>query len=99
MKISLSGYKKEFLKLEDLEAIIPTGRKGKALNYGQGEGQVQIDDSVWGVYVGRSKEYFIQYEEGSLSKVAFKDLLNDLIDHLSESTESEMRILGIHENE
>ncbi len=74
MRIELQNYEGDLLSLKDLEKIIPENRKGKALNYGQGEGQVQIDETVWGIYFGRKEQYFIQYEEGSISPSRFKEL-------------------------
>lgn len=58
MRIELTGYKGSLSSLQDLQKIISRKRKGKALNYGQGEGQVEIDDTVWGIYF-RSRERFL----------------------------------------
>jgi len=55
------------LSLADLERIIPLERSGKALNYGQGEGQIQIENTIWGFYITDHKNYRIQFEEGKLS--------------------------------
>ena len=99
MRIELQQYDGDLLSLQDLEQIIPKNRKGKALNYGQGEGQVQIDETVWGIYYGRKKRYYIQYEEGSISPAGFKELWKDIIDHLTRNFTADITIDGIHEGD
>lgn len=64
--------------LEDLQALVPKNYAGVALNYGQGEGQKKILDTVWGIYVDSSYNYFMQLEEGSLTIAEFVTLLHDL---------------------
>ena len=58
--------------LADLERVIPVSRAGKALNYGQGEGQIQIENTIWGFYITDHKNYRIQFEEGYLSWEQFQ---------------------------
>ena len=58
--------------LADLDRIIPVSRTGKALNYGQGEGQIQIENTIWGFYITDHKYYRIQFEEGCLSWEQFQ---------------------------
>lgn len=97
MRIELTGFEGSFLSLKELEELIPKNRKGKAINQGQGEGQFQIDETVWGVYVGREKVYFLQYEEGSLGVPEFHELLQDIVDHLSNRFTEKLKVVGIHE--
>lgn len=52
--------------LEDLQTLVPAQFGGVALNYGQGEGQVRIADTVWGFYVCENDEYSFVFEEGVL---------------------------------
>ncbi|MDA7527788.1 hypothetical protein N8590_02255 [bacterium] len=56
-----------------LSPFIPTSVSAKQLNYGQGEGQIQVEDCVWGIYVDFDREhaYKIQFEEGTLSLPQF----------------------------
>ena len=61
----------KFGSLSDLSKVIPSKLTGKALNYGQGEGQVEIENTVWGLYVNESGLYELQFEEGELSIVQF----------------------------
>ena len=50
----------------DLNDFVPAGFEGKAVNYGQGEGQIRIENSKWGFYVGDDSEYYFAFEEGTL---------------------------------
>ena len=80
MNINIEGSQGiNISSLEDLAKIIPNNLNGKALNYGQGEGQVEIDGSIWGMYCGGKEHYFLQYEEGLKDWNTFKDLLNAII--------------------
>lgn len=53
--------------LSDLEELVPEGMTGKALGYGQGEGQLRIGNSVWGFYVTNAGDRSLTLEEGVLS--------------------------------
>ena len=100
MRIELLGYEESLLSLKDLEKIIPANRKGKALNYGQAEGQVKIDETVWGIYRTKEKNrYMIQYEEGSLSPSEFSEYMKDLIDNLFTNFTEDLKVEGIHEGD
>ena len=46
-----NGKDIEFGGLRDLEQLIPRELSGEVLNYGQGEGQVKIEGTIWGIYV------------------------------------------------
>lgn len=51
-----------FTCLDDLANIIPKSCDGKVVNYGQGEGQIEIEDSIWGIYYNGENCYHLQYE-------------------------------------
>lgn len=59
--------------MKDLQALVPTGFEGEALNYGQGEGQMRIANTVWGIYIDDSDRYKFVMEEGivNLSEAIF----------------------------
>ena len=99
MKIKLHGFEGGFFSSKDLESVVPKMRSGRVLNYGQGEGQVQIDDTVWGVYVGREGEYYLQYEEGTLSPKEFGEYLSDVVEHLEVNFTKSILLDGIHEGD
>lgn len=68
--------------LIDLERLIPSTFTSKAINYGQGEGQLNIEGDIWGFYVNENGNYNIQYEEGSISLGDFMRIILDLESHL-----------------
>ena len=78
----------EFQNKEDLNKVIPDKLNGKALNYGQGEGQVEIENTVWGFYVNEDDDYYMAYEEGVVS---FKELIN-IIDAIVIKINKEFKI-------
>ena len=64
MKILIeSSQKLEIKSIEDIGKLVPVGMQGRALNYGQGEGQFQIGNFIWGIYVESSQNYCLQFEE------------------------------------
>ena len=69
----------EFKSKEDLNKVIPDQLKGKALNYDQGEGQVEIENTVWGFYVNDNNEYYMTYEEGVISWEKLTIIINEII--------------------
>jgi hypothetical protein len=80
MKIIIKGSQDiEISSIKDLSMIIPNSFNGKALNYGQGEGQVEIEGIIWGLYYGENNNYFLQYEEGFIDWNKFKDLFEAII--------------------
>jgi hypothetical protein len=50
MKLILKGESINVLSESDLAGFLPPGHSGKALNYGQGEGQFVVSDTIWGFY-------------------------------------------------
>ena len=51
---------------KELSGFIPDGYKWEQLNYGQGEGQVQINNCEWGFYYGGNNSISIILHEGSI---------------------------------
>lgn len=81
MKLVLRGSSTLNISSEDdLGKIIPRGFKGRVLNYGQGEGQIEIADLVWGVYVGPVAEYQLVLEEGACELGPLKDMVNAVVE-------------------
>ena len=76
--IILNSQKMDIQNIEDLDALLPDGYSGKALNYGQGEGQIEISGSVWGFYVNLDSCYVLQYEEGDILVSSFVEILSAL---------------------
>jgi len=69
MKIRLSPSDSMMIDgYEGLNELIPEGFEGEAINYGQGEGQIRIENSEWGFYVGDrpGMGYSVVFEEGTL---------------------------------
>ena len=53
--------------MKGLNDLVPEGFEGKAVNYGQGEGQIRIENTEWGFYCGPDGAgYSIVFEEGSV---------------------------------
>lgn len=68
-----------FNSLEDLASIIPQGCYGNAVNYGQDEGQIQIEDTIWGIYYNGDNTYHLQYEEGLISWPVLNKLADSIM--------------------
>ena len=84
MRIIIRGSRGiEFRSLDDLAKLVPSTLTGKSLNYGQGEGQVQIEKTIWGVYVRQQdKDYCLQYEEGLEEPKEFQLILRAILNNL-----------------
>lgn len=83
MKIVISNASDiNFESKVDLNRIIPEGIDGHALNFGQGEGQVLIDNSVWGIYYADNDNCILQYEEGLIEFLPLLALTTRIIDKL-----------------
>ncbi|WP_188151487.1 hypothetical protein [Teredinibacter waterburyi] len=74
----------EFSCKEDLAKAIPVGIHGKPLNYGQGEGQVEIDDTVWGFYVNSEGSYYMAFEEGVVEWTKIVNLVHAITGALTQ---------------
>ncbi len=60
---------------DNFNDLIPKNFTGEVLNYGQGEGQVQIGNTVWGFYYGLENG-IIQFEEGTVNWETFIKITN-----------------------
>lgn len=58
---------------DDFADLIPPNFSGEVLNYGQGEGQIRIEDTVWGFYYGK-EECCVQFEEGTVELEKFNEI-------------------------
>ena len=84
MKLILQGSKNiEVLSKNDLGRLIPKTLKGKVINYGQGEGQIEIENTVWGFYVNKNEEYQLVYEKGLESLGTINNYVNEITNHIS----------------
>jgi len=102
MKIIISNANDvEFETLVDLNRLIPEGIDGKILNYGQGEGQVLIGESVWGIYAKSENESVLQYENGLIDFFTLLALTSKIMDKLRRefSSDLEFKIEGMLESE
>jgi len=94
MKIILQSKNSiEFNKFNDLARVIPPSCTGEPLNYGQGEGQVRIENTVWGFYVHSKERYYMQYEEGSESWLSVQNLVFKIHEQLSREFETEIELI------
>ena len=73
----------EISSMDDISRLIPSSMSGKALNYGQGEGQFKIENSIWGIYYHSSNKYSLQFEEGLLSWEELQNIVSILIKHIN----------------
>ncbi len=80
----------EFNCAEDLQCLIPAHLKGRVLNYGQGEGQFEIDGLVFGMYVNNDNNYYIAYEEGFTDWSILKIRFDEILDSINEFYSSDM---------
>lgn len=94
MNIIIEGSKDvEISSLHDLAKIIPASLRGKALNFGQGEGQVEIEGTIWGMYCGGRENYLLQYEEGLISWEEFEPILKAIQDKIKIEFGSQIRFI------
>ena len=94
MKIILQSKNSiEFNKFSDLARVIPQGCTGEPLNFGQGEGQVKIENTVWGFYAHSKERYYMQYEEGSESWLSVQNLVYKIHEQLSREFETEIELI------
>jgi len=75
----------EILSLEDLSRVIPDNLPGKPLNYGQGEGQVEINGTIWGFYVHEKSMYYMAFEEGKLDWHSLNTLVESIVSKIDDS--------------
>ena len=78
----------EFNNENELSLIIPSGIQGRVINYGQGKGQVEINNTVWGVYVNNDNNYCMSLEQGLIQ---WKDL-NKLVKEIKNTINKQFNI-------
>jgi hypothetical protein len=81
----------ELGKEEDLAKFIPASLSGKTLNYGQGEGQFQVEQTIWGIYSNEDGIYTLQYEEGLINWNEFEKICSAIIAQIKESFGSHLQ--------
>lgn len=95
MKLLLnSSTEINFTCKEDLEKAVPIGTQGKALNFGQGEGQIEIEDAVWGFYVNVNGGYYMAFEEGNLEWEKLNNTVQAIVAALSENFGGAITVLA-----
>lgn len=87
--------------LEDLAALVPEGMSGEALNYGQGEGQLRVNESVWGFYSDDTLRYYFILEEGVLSIQEASEIALGILSRINERWGSKItaEVEGIHNDD
>lgn len=66
---------------DNFAELIPASYTGEVINYGQGEGQIKLGETVWGFYYG--DDYcVVQYEEGTLEWPAIVSIVNAIKENL-----------------
>lgn len=82
--------------LDDLARMVPPGYSGRALGYGQGEGQFAVGDTCWGFYCAPSAH--LQFEEGNLSAAELFSMLDAILEAIRRAwgADIEARIEGLH---
>jgi len=102
MKIIISNAESiEFKSKIDLLQLIPDSIDGKILNYEQGEGQVLIGESVWGIYSSKKDECILQYEEGLIDFLTLLALTSRIIEKLKMEFDQNLvfKVQGLQEKE
>ncbi|MEH6547724.1 MAG: hypothetical protein V7701_14905 [Sneathiella sp.] len=102
MKIKLLNSENvRFNSLQDLSKVIPEELSGKAVNYGQGEGQVEISNTVWGFYIDSDNNYYMQYEEGVEDWSLIQTLVASITEKINKEFGVEMKLVleGPHTND
>jgi len=84
MKFLLNQKEISFSSREELAKAIPPEMLGKVLNYGQGEGQVEIESTVWGFYVNSSGIYYMAFEEGVIEWAQLDKVANAIVSILNQ---------------
>lgn len=74
---------------EQLRPFLPASLDSEQIHYGQGEGQLRIEQCVWGVYLGPGeRSYTIRFEEGQLTP-------QDLAAHVSAIRDAAESFFGV----
>ena len=75
----------DFRCFEDLSRVIPDNCTGKPVNFGQGEGQVEINETIWGFYANKNGTYCMTLEEGTLDWHSFTILVESIVSKINQS--------------
>jgi hypothetical protein len=95
MKLKLlNSDKVEFKDSNDLSLVIPENMKGRVVNYGQREGQVEIEGIVFGFYVGEDKKYYFSFEEGVGEWERIKVLVEAIESKIQKEFGEDIRLLA-----
>jgi hypothetical protein len=92
--ILLNSEKVDFKASHDLSLVIPKKMKGKVINYGQGEGQVEIEGIVFGFYVGDDKKYYFSFEEGVMEWERVKVLVDAILNKIQKEFGKDIKLLA-----
>ncbi|MBW4693301.1 MAG: hypothetical protein KME27_16235 [Lyngbya sp. HA4199-MV5] len=85
MKIIIEGCDDlDICSMEDLPKLIPSTLNGKPLNYGQGEGQIEIEGTVWDLYYSENDTYILQFEEGVIEWLMLQKIVSALMENISD---------------
>ena len=95
MKLKLLNSEKvEFKDSNALSLVIPENMKGKVVNYGQGEGQVEIEGIVFGFYFGEDNKYYFSVEEGVTEWERIKVLVDAIQNKIQKEFGESIRLLA-----
>ena len=87
--------------LSVLQSLVPDQMDGEALNWGQGEGQLRVEDTVWGFYINDAKDYSYTLEEGVVSLEQASAIAIGILERIrirwGQEIESELR--GCHHDD
>jgi inosine-uridine nucleoside N-ribohydrolase len=68
--------------------------KGKVVNYGQGEGQVEIEGIVFGFYFGEDNKYYFTFEEGVIEWGRAKVLVDAILNKIQKEFGNDIKLLA-----
>lgn len=84
MKIAFEGNKSVRIgSREELGRILPPALNGEVVRFSDGEGQVRVADTVWGLYVADSGKQCLQYEEGHCDWSELQCITNKLLEQVT----------------
>ena len=95
MKLSLlNSANIAFNKKDELLRVIPYKMNGKVLNYGQGEGQIEIEGVVFGFYLNNENIYYMQFEEGVIDWIDLVKLIDAIILKIEKEFNSNIKLMA-----
>lgn len=92
--ILLNSANISFNKKDELLRVIPCNMDGKALNYGQGEGQVEIEGVVFGFYLNNENIYYMQFEEGVIDWKDLVELIKAIVLKIEKEFNSNIKLIA-----